>query len=141
MNVFLYCIGLKIKKPVQQILKKFSGDLLYFHSSRLRITVSVSVSVSFISAPPQQKQKEINKHIGLLGYIGLHNSLRPENNGHLTLLVLDFFTSSTPDHIQPLINGLDVFISSYLCLFILFFSSVTRLSCFKGTAINARQMT
>ena len=26
---------------------------------------SVSVSVSFISAPPQEKQKEINKHIGL----------------------------------------------------------------------------
>ena len=27
--------------------------------------LSVSVSVSFIFAPPQQKQKEINKHIGL----------------------------------------------------------------------------
>ena len=34
--------------------------LLYFGSSH-----SVSVSVSFISAPPQEKQKEINKHIEL----------------------------------------------------------------------------
>ena len=29
------------------------------------VSVSVSVSVSFISAPPQEKQKEINKHIEL----------------------------------------------------------------------------
>ena len=34
------------------------------HTNRIE-SVSVSVSVSFISAPPQEKQKEINKHIGL----------------------------------------------------------------------------
>ena len=36
-----------------------------FYCKQQLVHNNVSVSVSFISAPPQQKQKEINKHIGL----------------------------------------------------------------------------
>ena len=42
-----------------------NGVYSSYRSPIFRVPVSVSVSVSFISAPPQQKQKEINKRIGL----------------------------------------------------------------------------
>ena len=38
---------------------------MLYSIEKVSVSVSVSVSASFISAPPQQKQKEINKHIGL----------------------------------------------------------------------------